>query len=236
LEQAKKSYKLSDKKLNTSVIIALIRKEFILELRRKSVIAGLGLYLFSLIFICYLTFNLRENSISPATWSALFWLTILFSVVNSVAKSFIGEKKGAFIYLYTVASPQQIIIAKILYNIVLCWAISLVGYGLFSVFIFNPVQDQALFFLVLLLTAIGFSTSLSLISGIAAKANNSNVLMAVLSFPVVISILLMAIRATKNALDGLDRAVSSDELVNLVAINCIAGALGYILFPYIWRS
>jgi heme exporter protein B len=236
LEQAKKSYKLSVKKLNTSVIIALIRKEFILELRRKSVIAGLGLYLFSLIFICYLTFNLRENSISPATWSALFWLTILFSVVNSVAKSFIGEKKGAFIYLYTVASPQQIIIAKILYNIVLCWAISLVGYGLFSVFIFNPVQDQALFFLVLLLTAIGFSTSLSLISGIAAKANNSNVLMAVLSFPVVISILLMAIRATKNALDGLDRAVSLDELVNLVAINCIAGALGYILFPYIWRS
>jgi heme exporter protein B len=236
LEQEKKSYKLSDKKLNTSVIIALIRKEFILELRRKSVIAGLGLYLFSLIFICYLTFNLRENSISPATWSALFWLTILFSVVNSVAKSFIGEKKGAFIYLYTVASPQQIIIAKILYNIVLCWAISLVGYGLFSVFIFNPVQDQVLFFLVLLLTAIGFSTSLSLISGIAAKANNSNVLMAVLSFPVVISILLMAIRATKNSLDGLDRAVSLDELVNLVAINCIAGALGYILFPYIWRS
>ncbi len=225
-----------DKKLNTTVIIALIRKEFILELRRKSVIAGLGLYLFSLIFICYLTFNLRENSISPATWSALFWLTILFSVVNSVAKSFIGEKKGAFIYLYTVASPQQIITAKILYNIVLCWAISLVGYGLFSVFIFNPVQDQVLFFLVLLLTAIGFSTSLSLISGIAAKANNSNVLMAVLSFPVVISILLMAIRATKNALDGLDRAVSSDEVVNLVAINCIAGALGYILFPYIWRS
>jgi len=236
LEQEQKSYKLLTKKLGKSVIIALIRKEFILELRRKSVIAGLGLYLFSLIFICYLTFNLRENAISPSTWSALFWLTILFSVVNSVAKSFIGEKKGAFIYLYTVASPQQIIIAKILYNIVLCWAISMVGYGLFSVFIFNPVQDHAIFFTVLFLTAIGFSTSLSLISGIAAKANNSNVLMAVLSFPVVISILLMAIRATKNSLDGLDRTASADELLNLVAINCIAGALGYILFPYIWRS
>jgi heme exporter protein B len=222
--------------LNVKIIIQLLRKEFILELRRKSVIAGLGLYLFSLIFICYLTFNLKENSISPYTWSALFWLTILFSVVNSVAKSFIGEKKGVFIYLYTVASPQQIIISKIIYNILLCWLIALVGYGLFSVFIFNPVQDQMIFLAVLLLASIGFSTSLSLISGIASKANNSNVLMAVLSFPVVISILLMAVRATKNALDGLDRAASSDELLNLVAINCIAGALGYILFPYIWRS
>ena len=222
--------------MNTSVIIELIRKEFILELRRKSVIAGLGLYLFSLIFICYLTFNLKQNTISPYTWSALFWLTMLFSVVNSVAKSFIGEKKGIFIYLYTVASPQDIIVSKIVYNILLCWVITLAGYGLFSVFIFNPVQDQLIFFSVLFLTAVGFSTSLSLISGIAAKANNSNVLMAVLSFPVVISILLMAVRATKNALDGIDRAASTDELLNLVAINCIAGALGYILFPYIWRS
>lgn len=222
--------------MNTSIIIQLLRKEFILELRRKSVIAGLGLYLFSLIFICYLTFNLKENVISPYTWSALFWLTILFSVVNSVAKSFIGEKKGIFIYLYTVASPQQIIISKIIYNTLLCWLISVAGYMLFSVFIFNPVQDSVVFMAVLLLASIGFSTSLSLISGIASKANNSNVLMAVLSFPVVISILLMAVRATKNALDGIDRAASTDELLNLLAINCIAGALGYILFPYIWRS
>lgn len=218
------------------IIVQLLKKEFILELRRKSVIAGLGLYLFSLIFICYLTFNLKQNSISPATWSALFWLTILFSVVNSVAKSFIGEKKGVFIYLYTIASPQQIILSKILYNTLLCWLISLTGYLLFSIFIFNPVQDQFTFFMVLLLASVGFSTSLSLISGIAAKANNSNVLMAVLSFPVVISILLMAVRATKNALDGLELSASSDELLNLLAINCISGALGYILFPYIWRS
>lgn len=222
--------------MDTRIILQLLRKEFILELRRKSVIAGLGLYLFSLIFICYLTFNLKENVISPYTWSALFWLTILFSVVNSVAKSFIGEKKGVFIYLYTVASPQQIIISKIIYNILLCWLISVAGYILFSIFIFNPVQDHLIFLSVLLLASIGFSTSLSLISGIASKANNSNVLMAVLSFPVVISILLMAVRATKNALDGLDRAASTDELLNLLAINCIAGALGYILFPYIWRS
>lgn len=218
------------------VIIELIKKEFILELRRKSVLAGLGLYLLSLIFICYLTFNLKQNVISPATWSALFWLTILFSVVNSVAKGFVGEKKGVFIYLYTVASPQEIIIAKVLYNSVLSFVITVAGYVLFSVFIFNPVQDVALFIIVLLLSSIGLAASLSLISGIAAKANNSNVLMAVLSFPVVISILLMAVRATRSAIDGIDRSASSDELLNLVAINCIAGALGYILFPYIWRS
>src|SRR5690349_21306528 len=127
-------------------MMELLKKEFVLELRRKSVISGLGLYLLSIIFICYLTFNLRQNAISPNTWAALFWLAILFSVVNSVAKSFIGERKGAVIYYYTIASPQQIIISKVVYNTILCLVISLAGYVLFSIFIYNPVQDQLTFF------------------------------------------------------------------------------------------
>jgi heme exporter protein B len=222
--------------VNTSVLVQLIKKEFTLELRRKSVISGIGLYLVSLIFICYFTFSLRQNVIAAATWSALFWLTILFSVVNSVAKSFIGEKTGLSIYYFSIASAQAIIISKIVYNSVLCFLLSLTGYLFFSLFIDNPIQDKALYIFTLLLTSCGFSASLSLISGIASKANNSNILMAVLSFPVVIAILVMAIKITKNVLDGLERSASYDELLNLLAINCIMATLAYLLFPYIWRS
>lgn len=214
----------------------LIAKEFKLELRRKSVISGLGLYLLSLIFICYLTFNLRQASISEATWSALFWLVILFSVINTVAKSFIGESKGLSIYYYSVAKPEAIIVSKIIYNTILCFVLSLTGYLLFELFIDNPINDHLIFLLTMMLTSLGFSSSLSLISGISSKANNSNILMAVLSFPLLISILLMAIRITKNVLDGLDPSFSYDELFNLLAINCILSGLAYLLFPYIWRS
>lgn len=214
----------------------LLQKEFTLELRRKSVISGIALYLLSLIFICYLTFSLRHNAINEATWSALFWLTILFSVVNTVAKSFIGEKRGIAIYYYTASSPQLIIVSKIIYNAILCFLLSIAGYFLFRIFIDNPVEDHLFFILTLILTSIGFSGALTLISGIASRANNSNILMAVLSFPILISILLMAIRVTKNVLDGIDRSASYDELLNLLAINGILTTLAYLLFPYVWRS
>lgn len=214
----------------------LLQKEFTLELRRKSVISGIALYLLSLVFICYLTFSLRHNAINEATWSALFWLTILFSVVNTVAKSFIGEKRGIAIYYYTASSPQLIIISKIIYNAILCFLLSIAGYFLFRIFIDNPVEDHLFFILTLLLTSIGFSGALTLISSIASRANNSNILMAVLSFPILISILLMAIRVTKNVLDGIDRSASYDELLNLLAINGILTTLAYLLFPYVWRS
>lgn len=198
--------------------------------------SGLLLYLFSTAFICYLTFRLRQNLITPLVWSALFWITILFTAINAVAKSFMGEKKGRDVYYYSIANPISIIISKVLYNFLLCSLLSFSGYLIFQLLLGNPVEDKFIFAVVIFLTALGFASSLTLLSSISAKANNSTVLMAVLSFPVVISILLMAIKVTKNCLDGLGWDASWDELFTLLAINCLVAAVSYLLFPYIWRS
>ena len=199
-------------------------------------ISGLVLYLFSTTFICYLTFSLRQNQITPLVWSALFWITILFTVINTIAKSFIGEKKGRDIYYFSIASPEAIIISKIIYNFLLTLILSFAGFALFILLLKNPIVDINLFCLVIVLSAMGFSSSLTLLSGIAAKANNSNILMAVLSFPIIISVLLITVKITKNCIDGLDRSVSTNDLLTLLAINCLVTAASYLLFPYIWRS
>ncbi len=214
----------------------LFHKELRLELRRKSVISGLVLYLFSTAFICYITFSLRQNQITPLVWSALFWITILFTIINTIAKSFIGEKKGRDIYYFSIASPEAIILSKIFYNFLLTLILSFAGFLLFALLLKNPLIDLGLFCLTLMLAAMGFSASLTLLSGIAAKANNSHILMAVLSFPIVISVLLIAVKVTKNCIDGLDRSVSTNDLITLLAINCLVTAASYLLFPYIWRS
>ncbi len=199
-------------------------------------ISGLVLYLFSTAFICYLTFSLRQNQITPLVWSALFWITILFTVINTIAKSFIGEKKGRDIYYFSIASPEAIIISKIIYNFLLTLILSFAGFALFILLLKNPIVDINLFCLVIVLSSMGFSSSLTLLSGIAAKANNSNILMAVLSFPIIISVLLITVKITKNCIDGLDRSVSTNDLLTLLAINCLVTAASYLLFPYIWRS
>lgn len=213
----------------------LFRKELTLELRRKSVISGLILYLVSVSFICYVSLGL-QNTLSPLVWSSLFWITMLFTAVNTVAKSFISEKKGIDIYSYFIASPEAIILSKILYNFLVLLFLSSLCFALFSLFLSNPILDLLVFGFLLLLMSLGFSVTLTLLSSISSKAGNSNILMAVLSFPIVISMLVLAIKVTKNCIDGLDRSASLDELVTLAAINCLLGALSFLLFPYIWRS
>ena len=106
----------------------------------------------------------------------------------------------------------------------------------FIVFLQNTVTDIGLMCIVILLVAMGFSSTLTLLSSIASKTNNSSMVMSILSFPVIIGILLMAIKVTKNCIDGLDRSVSMDELLTIGAINLLVAAVSYLLFPYIWRS
>ncbi len=214
--------------------LAIVKKEFTLELRKKSVIASLGLYLLSIVFVVYLSFG--QAGIGPLAWAAFFWVALLFTAISTIAKSFIGERKGVFVYYYYTVSPGDFIMGKLIYHALLSCVMGVVGYGLFVLFLGDPIQDHAIFLAVLALASMGFAAALTLISSIAAKTTNGSVLMAVLSFPLVVSILLMAMKLTRNCMDGLGWTASSDELMILLAIISLVTALSYLLFPYIWRS
>lgn len=214
----------------------LVQKDFLLEWRQKYAFNGMLLYVGSTVFVCYLSFRLRFADLEVPVWNALFWIILLFTSVNAIAKSFMQESRGRLLYFYSLVSPQGIILAKILYNTILMLVLALICYGFYGLVIGNPVQDPAMFLVTILIGAVGFSTSLTMISSIAAKAANSSTLMAVLSFPVIIPMLLMLMKLSKNAIDGLDRSVSADELLTLLAINLIVVSVSYILFPYLWRS
>nr|MBI1228497.1 ABC transporter permease [Cytophagales bacterium] len=217
-------------------IIALIRKEATLEWRQKYALNGILLYVVSAVYITYLSIGVKGGTVQVPTWNALYWIIILFSAVNAVAKSFIQENQGRQLYYYMIASPEAIIISKIVYNTGLTLLLSLLGYIVFSVVLGNPVQDQPMFMLNLVLSAVGFSACLTMVSSIAGKAGNNGTLMAILSFPILIPMLLLAIQISKNAIDGLDRGVSLDKIVTLLAINGIVGATSYLLFPFLWKS
>ncbi|QCR25120.1 heme exporter protein CcmB [Pontibacter sp. SGAir0037] len=215
-----------------------MQKDFVLEWRQKYAFNGMLLYVSSTVFVCFLSFGLRQ--FNPRTdvpvWNALFWIILLFTSVNAIAKSFMQENRGRLLYFYSIASPQGIILAKILYNACLMLVLALICFVVYALVLGNLVQDIPMFLLSILLGAIGFATSLTMIAGIASKAANSSTLMAVLSFPVITPMLLMLIKMSKNAIDGLDRSASFDELLTLLAINMIVVTVSYILFPYLWRT
>lgn len=213
-----------------------MQKEFLLEWRQRYALNGMLLYIVGSVFVCYLSFNARRGQLTPIVWNTLFWIILLFTAINAIAKSFVQERAGRQLYYYTVASPQQIIIAKILYNTVLMGVLAMLGFGTYAFVLGNPVADVALYLLTLALGAVGFAASLTLVSGIASKAENPATLMAVLSFPIILPLLLLLVKVSKNAMDGLDRSVSWQEISTILAIDAIVLTLSWLLFPFLWRS
>jgi heme exporter protein B len=214
----------------------LLYKEFILEWRQRTTLNAMLLYLGSTVMVCFLSLGVRSGALQPQLWNALLWIILLFGAVSAIAKSFMQEPDGRLLYLYTLASPQSIIIAKMAYNVVLMLLLSACSLLFYSIVLGNPVQDMAYFSLALALGAISFSATFTLLSAIAQKANNNGTLVPVLGFPIILPTLLMSIKLAKNAMDGLDRSQSSNELLTLVAIDAIIITVSLLLFPYVWRS
>ena len=210
----------------------LIGKELLLEWRSKYALNGVVLYVVSTIFVCFLSFI----SLKDVTWNALFWIIMLFASINTVSKSFLQESKGRQLYIYTIASPLALIISKTIYNVLLMLLVTLIALAFYTA-IFNYVpQDMGLYILATVLGSLSFSTIFTMISAIASKAGNGGMLMAILSFPVIIPVIIMLIKLSKNAVDGLDRSVSVDEIVTIIIINVLVTAFSLLLFPYLWRD
>ena len=146
-------------------------------------------------FVCYISFQAHTGIYGepgyPIVWNILFWIIMLFASVNAIAKSFMQESKSRLLYYYTIASPQAIILSKTIYNILLMSLLSILALLVYMVFFTNTIGDPLFYFLSVLLGSISFSTVFTMISAIASKAGNNGTLMAILSFPVVIPVILV---------------------------------------------
>ena len=199
-------------------IIALLKKDIMLELRRQHTFYGILLYIASTVFVLFLS---MPDSPVANIWNSLFWVIQLFVCVNTVAKSFLSESKGLMLYYYSISSPVEFIIAKLLYNVVLMLIMSAIS----------------LFFGIVLLGGTSISLTFSLMSAIAAKAQQNAALIAILGFPVILPQLLLLMKLSKTSFGEVFKEGAVMQLVGLISgLDILVVVLSVILFPFLWKE
>ena len=217
-----------------SRITTLLKKDLLLELRQQHTFYGILLYIASTIFVLYL--SLPETP-DANVWNSLFWVIQLFVCVNTVAKSFLHESKGRMLYFYSISSPVEFILAKLFFNIILMLIMSMVSLLLFFIFLDNPVTDSLRFTGIVLLGGTSISLVFTLMSAIAAKAQQNAALIAILGFPVILPQLLLLMRLSKAAFSEVFRAGAVMQLSGLIGLmDLLVIVLAVILFPYLWKD
>lgn len=212
-------------------ILTLFRKDLLLEIRQQYSFYGIILYVGATIFVLYMAIDEPESKV----WNGLFWVIQLFICINAVAKSFLQESKGRMLYFYSIASPGNFMLAKLLFNSVLMLAMSLLSLFLFSLFLGNPMQKMGQFIGLVLLGGWSLSLVFTFLAAIAAKAQQNAAIMAVLGFPIIIPQLLLLMQLSNAAFAPL-LTISAETVLLLIALDFLVILLAVILFPYLWKD
>jgi heme exporter protein B len=189
------------------------------------------LYVGATIFVLYMVIEHPETG----TWNGLFWIIQLFISINAVAKSFLQESAARMKYYQTITSPQNFMIAKMLFNSILMLIMSLLSFILFTLFLDSPVVKTATFIGLVLLGGWSLSLVFTFLAAIAAKAQQNAAIMAILGFPIIIPQLILLMNLSLGVFDH-ETVIPVTNVLMLIASDGLVILISVILFPFLWKD
>lgn len=147
------------------------------------------------------------------------------------------EERGTSMTLQLQAPPSAVYFGKLLFNLLLGAGLTLLTVALYAVFISGfVVTSYGVFAAGIALGSIGLSAASTIIAAIIARANTKGTLYPVLSFPILLPVLMTAIRTTRMACEGTAWTDVGGEFQVLISYIVVVVTASYMLFEYIWKD
>ena len=200
-----------------SAVLAVARKDLLLELRSKEV--AVATLFFSGLVLIILAFALGPNETALRNASAgVLWIALAFAGVISASQSYQGElEENAFEQLLLYPVPRAtIFLGKLLSN----WLFMLVLGGLLlpiSAAVFGAnISAISSLLLTIALGTLGFSLIATFYAALTANLRARESLLPVLIFPIIVPVILASVRASSAAM-LLENPAESRSWVQLLA-------------------
>lgn len=214
---------------------AVFAKEWRCELRSRYALSTLALFAFTTLVV--VSVSLGPLGVAKSQGSAvlpvLFWVILLFSVAAGLPRSFVQEEESqTATALRLSATPSALFTGKLLYGLTVLFALEALITPIYLAIMNLSVRSPWLLVLALAAGGYGLAAGSTLVAAIIAQARTKGTLFAVMAFPVLLPMLLLAIELTRNALGGEPAGVALSQLLLYDASVSIAGLM---LFPAVWN-
>lgn len=219
---------------------AVFRKDLRSELRTRYALNALAMFAVTIVLVVSFYLGPRlapREAITPAINATLLWIALFFAALTGLGRAFVHEEETqtvTFLRLHT--PPLAIFVGKWLLNVCLLFGLAVVVTLLLYLFLNMRVRNLPMLSVTLALGGVGLAAAVTLIAAIIAKASARSALFAVLTFPVVFPLLVIAITATEQALTGALWRVALPQLQGLGAYAVAMTTAALFLFPYVWDA
>jgi heme exporter protein B len=214
-------------------IQAVIWKDVAAEMRSRELISAMLVFALLVILIFNFALELEPKMRSMVT-SGVLWVTFAFAGTIGLNRSMAMEKDRGCLdgLLLTPVDRSAIYFGKTIGNLLFMLvveAIVLPVYSfLYGINLFNPGL-----ILVILLGSIGYSAVGTLLASMAVQTRTRDVLLPILLFPLIIPVLLAAVKASGAFLAGSPWAEIMPWINLLLVYDVIFITAAYMVFDYI---
>ena len=213
-------------------VAAVLAKEWRCELRTRYALNTLGLFSFTTLVMVSVGLG-PLGSMGLTVLPVILWVILLFSVSAGLPRAFVHEEETrTATALRLAATPSALFCGKLLYGLTLVLALEALVTPLFLVLSDLTVKSPGTLAIVLAAGGYGLAAGSTLVAAIIAQAQGKGTLFAVLSFPVLLPLLLMAVELTRNAVGGDPAGVA---LAQLLLYDGMVTVAGLMLFPVVWN-
>jgi heme exporter protein B len=216
-----------------SALFAILRKDLSVEWRSRQLL--MAMLVFSVLVILIFNFALELDARLRAEVSAgVLWATFAFAGTLGLNRSMAIEKEHSSLdgLLLAPVDRSAIYFGKTMANMVFMLVVELFTLPIYAV-LYNVNLFAPGLLIVIILGSWAYSAIGTLLAAMAAQARNRELLLPVLLFPVVIPVLVSAVRASTGILDGLELAYIWPSLNMIIAFGLIMPVLGYMFFDFI---
>ncbi len=216
--------------------IAVFMKDWRSELRTRYAFSALGMFILTTISI--VLFSLGSEGAPIDALSGMLWVVIFFSAMSGLSRTFVTEEeRGTAMTLQLHAPSGAVFAGKLLFNVVLVMALTILAVVLYAGFINGfVVKSYDIFAVTILLGGLGFASAATIIAAIIARASTKGTLYPVLSFPIMLPLLLTVINATRLAADGAVFEEAYGEFQILISYIVVVVTVSFLLFDYVWKD
>lgn len=219
----------------TGKAFAVYGKDLRMELRSRYALNAV--LMFGITTLAMVSFSLGQRGLPPEVLAALFWIILFFSAVAGLALVFVREEEaGTALALRLVADPIAVYLGKFFFNLTLLAMMTIVITPIFFMFTDAPTNNIPPFILIEVLGVIGLCAATTLVAAIISRAAIKGALFAVLSFPLLITLLLMLVTASSKILAGDPLSKTFAELQGLVAYSVVMLTASLLLFKFVWQE
>jgi len=194
--------------------------------------------MFAVVTIVAIGFSLGGIALDINLQAIMLWLSIYFAAAAGLGQSFIKEEEAKTSLALRIYAPSGAVYnGKLLFNLIILAGLGLLIVPLFALLIGLNVASYGLFLTILTAGLIGLACTTTLIAAIVARASVKSTLFTVMAFPIVLPLLVLAIKGTQKAL--LAGVLFSDgigELLGLSSYSAVMLIAGMLLFDYVWND